>query len=618
MKDGNDNSLEYIATVPKRGYKLTVPVIWCTEEGEEPAMAIPPAVSAATPELTPDPTRSAGEVEPDQTPAVKPEKRRRITTFWVWILFLLALGSCVALVALSSIESRPPVNKARLLLNPRDIDIHLLKGNSCTNWASQHSYAVGLGSLVTTSLNTFSTFMTSHVVTQSISELRKSLKDGDDVSLEYIATVPKRGYKLTVPVIWCTEEGEELAPSMEALTPSPSTAVPAPPAAGAPSDVSVPLPDAAAPPPAPTVASAPSGRKRLTTALVWGLFLLALGTCVALVALSSMESRPPVNKARLLLNPRDIDIHLVNGNSCANWSSQHSYAVGLASLITTSLNTFSTFMVHDKTDYNINEPSSSGKTLTIEFVNQRHYRAQQCFMSVQLVDNADSSTMLDKRYFVTNDNQLTIQNDLMNSLSDALAQPWPARMQAMLRQYQPSQSVALTYFYQSHQLLMKGDVDSLSKASSLLDDVIKRAPDFIYAYAEKTLVDVLRHSQQPLDDKQLAALYSEVERVGAMPGIKDMAIYYQIKAVDSLGKGKVDEANTAINSAIDLEMSWLNYVLLGKVYEMKGENRLAADSYITAFNLRPGEDTLYWIENGVFQTSVNRVVPYLDNFLSSE
>jgi transcriptional activator of cad operon len=40
----------------------------------------------------------------------------------------------VALVALSTIESRPPVNKARLLLNPRDIDIHLLKGNSCTNW----------------------------------------------------------------------------------------------------------------------------------------------------------------------------------------------------------------------------------------------------------------------------------------------------------------------------------------------------------------------------------------------------------------------------------------------------------------------------------------------------
>ncbi|WP_159873891.1 MULTISPECIES: lysine decarboxylation/transport transcriptional activator CadC [unclassified Raoultella] len=441
--------------------------------------------------------------------------------------------------------------------------------------------------------------VTSHVVTQSISELRKSLKDGDDSSLEYIATVPKRGYKLTVPVIWCTEEGEELTP----LAPQA-------------------MPEAAAPsaPVAPGVQlpARPERRKRISTFIVWGLFLLALGTCVALVALSSIESRPPVNKARLLLNPRDIDIHLLNGNSCTNWASQHSYAVGLGSLVTTSLNTFSTFMVHDKTNYNINEPSSSGKTLTIEFVNQRHYRAQQCFMSVQMVDNADGSTMMDKRYFITSDNQLSIQTDLLNSLSEALKQPWPERMQTMLKQYQPSQSVALTHFYQSHQLLMNGDVESLGKASALLDDVIKQAPDFTYAYAEKALVDVLRHSQQPLDEQQLAALYAEINRVGDMPGIKDLAVFYQIKAVDMLGQGKVDEAYHAINTGIDLEMSWMNYVLLGKVYEMKGENREAADAYLTAFNLRPGENTFYWIENAVFQTSVTRVVPYLDNFLSSE
>ncbi len=445
--------------------------------------------------------------------------------------------------------------------------------------------------------------VTSHVVTQSISELRKSLKDGDDSSLEYIATVPKRGYKLTVPVIWCTEEGEELTPLLSPLAPQ------AMPEAAAPS---APVASGVQPP------ARPERRKGISTFIVWGLFLLALATCVALVALSTIESRPPVNKARLLLNPRDIDIHLLNGNSCTNWASQHSYAVGLGSLVTTSLNTFSTFMVHDKTNYNINEPSSSGKTLTIEFVNQRHYRAQQCFMSVQMVDNADGSTMMDKRYFITSDNQLSIQNDLLNSLSEALKQPWPERMQTMLKQYQPSQSVALTHFYQSHQLLMNGDVESLGKASALLDDVIKQAPDFTYAYAEKALVDVLRHSQQPLDEQQLAALYAEINRVGDMPGIKDLAVFYQIKAVDMLGQGKVDEAYHAINTGIDMEMSWMNYVLLGKVYEMKGENREAADAYLTAFNLRPGENTFYWIENAVFQTSVTRVVPYLDNFLSSE
>lgn len=275
-------------------------------------------------------------------------------------------------------------------------------------------------------------------------------------------------------------------------------------------------------------------------------------------------------------------------------------------------------MVHDKTNYNIDEPSSSGKTLTIEFVNQRHYRAQQCFMSVKLVDNADGSTMLDKRYFITNDNQLSIQNDLLASLSKALNQPWPQRMQEMFQQFQPRRGALLTSFYQAHDYLMRGDVESLSRASELLGEILEEAPDFIYVRAEKALVDVLRHSQHPLDEKQLAALYEEVDKVGAMPGMNDMSIFYQIKTVSALGSGKIDEAYQAINTGIELEMSWLNYVLLGKVYEMKGMNREAADAYLTAFNLRPGENTLYWIENGVFQTSVSHVVPYLDNFLASE
>ncbi|MBR7365211.1 transcriptional regulator, partial [Klebsiella pneumoniae] len=77
-----------------------------------------------------------------------------------------------------------------------------------------------------------------------------------------------------------------------------------------------------------------------------------------------------------------------------------------------------------------------------------------------------------------------------------------------------------------------------------------------------------------------------------------LSIIYQIKAVSALVKGKTDESYQAINTGIDLEMSWLNYVLLGKVYEMKGMNREAADAYLTAFNLRPGANTLYWIENG--------------------
>ncbi|MGL4978116.1 MAG: winged helix-turn-helix domain-containing protein, partial [Plesiomonas sp.] len=45
--------------------------------------------------------------------------------------------------------------------------------------------------------------VTPHVVTQCISELRKSLKDGRADAPEYIMTVPKRGYRLVAPVTVC-------------------------------------------------------------------------------------------------------------------------------------------------------------------------------------------------------------------------------------------------------------------------------------------------------------------------------------------------------------------------------------------------------------------------------
>lgn len=99
----------------------------------------------------------------------------------------------------------------------------------------------------------------------------------------------------------------------------------------------------------------------------------------------------------------------------------------------------------------------------------------------------------------------------------------------------------------------------------------------------------MRHSQHPLDAKQLAALNTEIDNIVTLPELNNLSIIYQIKAVSALVKGKTDESYQAINTGIDLEMSWLNYVLLGKVYEMKGMNREAADAYLTAFNLRPGQ-----------------------------
>ena len=81
---------------------------------------IPEAVPA-----TDSPSHSLNIQNTTTPPEQSPVKSNRFTTFWVWFFFLLSLGICVALVAFSRLETRLPMSKSRILLNPRDIDINL-------------------------------------------------------------------------------------------------------------------------------------------------------------------------------------------------------------------------------------------------------------------------------------------------------------------------------------------------------------------------------------------------------------------------------------------------------------------------------------------------------------
>jgi len=444
--------------------------------------------------------------------------------------------------------------------------------------------------------------VTNHVVTQSISELRKCLRHEDEEeSPEYIVTVPKRGYRLTASVTWLPQQSDAAQPeNAEPQQTESQLEMEAPP-----------------PPSSGPVNQLPSTVKQdrlLSRFWVWLLFIFSLALGIVLLALGPFSSHTPALSSKGILNPRDIDIQFRGRPTCANWTRQSAYMMGITDQITNLFNTYSTYMVHNQTDYRYSGPTSAGKILTIEFVNQRHYREQQCFMSVQLVDNADSSIMLDRRYFITHENQLAIQHDLLQSFSQALQQPWPEKMQRSLNMMLPKQSEALQQYYAAHALVLRGDPDSLAKASVILGELIKGSPDFYYAQAEKALVDILLHTGQALSAPQLAQLQKDITRLENLPGIKEQAIFFQINTVKLLSQGKTDLAAQEINKGIDLEMSWLNYVLLGKVYEMQGENRLAADAYITAFNLRPGDNVLYWISNTVFHTSLRKIAPYLADF----
>ena len=48
----------------------------------------------------------------------------------------------------------------------------------------------------------------------------------------------------------------------------------------------------------------------------------------------------------------------------------------------------------------------------------------------------------------------------------------------------------------------------------------------------------MRHSQHPLDEKQLAALNTEIDNIVTLPELNNLSIIYQIKAVSALVKVK--------------------------------------------------------------------------------
>lgn len=91
LKDNDEDSPVYIATVPKRGYKLMVPVIWYSEEeGEEIMLSSPPPIPEAVP-ATDSPSHSLNIQNTTTPPEQSPVKSKRFTTFWVWFFFLVVV-----------------------------------------------------------------------------------------------------------------------------------------------------------------------------------------------------------------------------------------------------------------------------------------------------------------------------------------------------------------------------------------------------------------------------------------------------------------------------------------------------------------------------------------------
>ncbi|XNM61662.1 hypothetical protein ACLK1T_09485 [Escherichia coli] len=86
-------------------------------------------------------------------------------------------------------------------------------------------------------------------------------------------------------------------------------------------------------------------------------------------------------------------------------------------------------------------------------------------------------------------------------------------MQETLRQILPHRGALLTNFIRHMIIYCMAMINHSYRASELLGEIVQSSPEFTYARAEKALVDIVRHSQHPLDEKQLAALNTEIDNI---------------------------------------------------------------------------------------------------------
>ncbi|MGL4455828.1 MAG: lysine decarboxylation/transport transcriptional activator CadC [Plesiomonas sp.] len=507
--------------------------------------------------------------------------------------------------------------------------------------------------------------VTPHVVTQCISELRKSLKDGRADAPEYIMTVPKRGYRLVAPVTVCMSydrldgsfdssfepTGEMRADSMLdtrdlLTTPLSSVNMTSSMMLGQQSDtassadhvsethkvnemltqiggehsttLSVNVADSAAEGRVAELST--SHRVGETRAAVpvpssvgWKVAFISLLLAV-LAGLSAYFLYPARQNAPLLMNPNDIEIQWVSDTDTPCAESQGAIS-SVNGLLSQALNNYSVYTAHDMTNYIGHRLPTAGKTLYAQFEHQQHHTATQCFLAISLVNNATKKTLMSKRYIITETNLLTVQVDVINHVFAVLGLASPTGLIDRLGRVAPQDGDALRQYYHAHQLLQNGDVDSLLSARELLQSLLKRYPKFIYADAELLLNNMVLMTLQPADNyaelrndfkKQLAALVEN-------PELQGNPILLQLQALFQLINGNLAMAQSYAEQAVRLEKNWLSYVILGKVYELEGLFSDASDAYLSAYNHQPGPGTYYWIKYALFQSDLSAVAFYLNN-----
>ncbi|EEX95028.1 transcriptional activator of cad operon [Vibrio orientalis CIP 102891 = ATCC 33934] len=434
--------------------------------------------------------------------------------------------------------------------------------------------------------------VTDQVVTQSIFELRKLLKDGREDNTHYVVTVPKRGYKLVANV-----EALERLPLGKGKTPDVTQAsVHAEPVqSGNSSEMTFPAGPL-------TRAVCQKRRSGYFTLNSRGkhnvLNALWISLLVVFIAIFTYhQTGVKITQA--------IDAHLIEfqyQDGFNNSQLSHELADGITQKLMSDITQVSSYRVQlDKADFT--SGILPGKTVSVRVEDENGSE----FLVVEYRNNSSEKVIFSRQYPLAIQHLKAILRQVAVDLMTAMKIPQPEQKSNALVVGLPNDAQAMQLLIQANHYLNQSDVKPFKHGVDLLEQVLQIEPNNLYVQAELYIsyyVAQALDTEQELNQSRVNALSRNLEASRPILVAPVQPRIYEALALHATLSNHMDVAKRYLDQALATRDSTLSYVLLGKHAELMGDLDQASEAYSEAFYIDTAIETYMLCENMIFYTNL--------------
>ncbi|ASU23295.1 transcriptional regulator CadC [Vibrio qinghaiensis] len=447
--------------------------------------------------------------------------------------------------------------------------------------------------------------VTDQVVTQSIFELRKLLRDGREENTHYLTTVPKRGYKLVANVTkvfpeqvveqnWLVINDEPISKSAqrseieETAEPelSGDIAFPAGPLTRAFSSRNT---------------STPRDSMQIRRWKSMAFDVLWIGALIIAFGLFTYhQSETNITQA--------IDTHLIEFKFQEHFAQAQSnieLSDGLVQKLAADIAQVSQYRVRlSKTRFAAG--ILAGKTVTVQVKDE----GGKAYLDVEYRNNGSGTILFSRQYSLALPQIKAVMKQASLDLMQALAVPDAASKAERLMADMPANQQALVKLIQAHHYLNVSQPSSFKEGIRLLEEVLKIEPDNTYVQAELL---VAYYVQTALDPSQVLSIDRVNQLTQSLLHVIEQGQplqqprIFEALALHETMRDNTPQANHYLQKVLAERESVLAYVLLGKLAELQGDRERASEAYSEAFYIDTSMETYMLCENLAFYSNLKSI-----------